>query len=130
MPKTATVKAPAPPHGPPPDAPSMPPPSNAGNHGRNPPVRARAPVKPYPQNALKHGRYALQHRLFAQGLAAQRASLRVLLLHRRLQILNPRNELLPRLAAMARKYDRIFRVRLYQAFHPPDYAKILLFHGG
>lgn len=82
------------------------------------------------QNAVKHGCYALQHRLFAQGLAAQRASLRAILLHRRLQNQNPRNELLPRLAATARKYDRIFHVRLTQALHPPDYAKILLFRGG
>lgn len=131
MPKTATVKSPRP---------AAWSPARRAKHAaaiqrwkpwaKSTGPRTRSGKAISAQNALKHGRYALQHRLFAQGLAAQRASLRVLLLHRRLQILNPRNELLPRLAAMARKYDRIFRVRLYQAFHPPDYAKILLFHGG
>ena len=79
------------------------------------------------QNAYKHGAYALQLRLFNQGLAAQRACVRVILHHRRLALQNPRNELLPRLLADIGKLDRIFRVKLRQALHPPDYAKILLF---
>lgn len=79
------------------------------------------------QNATKHGGYGLQLRLFHQGLKAQRECVRALLLHRRLSSDSPRNELLPRLLADARKLDRIFRVKLRQAFHPPDYAKILLF---
>jgi hypothetical protein len=79
------------------------------------------------QNAYKHGGYALRLRLYNQALAAQRACVRAFLLHHRLAQINPRNELLPRLLADIRKRDRIFRVKLRQALHPPDYAKILLF---
>ena len=79
------------------------------------------------QNAYKHGAYAIQLRLFNQALAAQRQCVRAILAHRRLQLVNPRNELLPRLLADIGKLDRIFHVKLHQALHPPDYAKILLF---
>lgn len=82
------------------------------------------------QNAYKHGAYARQIRLTAQALAAQRHCVRAILLHHRLAQINPRNELLPRLAATIRKFNRIFEVRLYQASSAPDYAKILLFGGG
>ena len=89
--------------------------------------RTRAGKAKSAQNAYKHGGYALQLRLFNQGLAAQRHCVRAILAHRRLWQQNPRNELLPRLLADIRKLDQIFRVRMHQALHPPDYAKILLF---
>jgi hypothetical protein len=79
------------------------------------------------QNAYKHGAYAIQLRLFNQALAAQRQCVRAVLAHRRVWQQNPRNELLPRLLSHVRRLDRIFHVRMHQALHPPDYAKILLF---
>lgn len=91
--------------------------------------RSRAGKAKSAQNAYKHGGYALQLRLLHQALAAQRACVRAALVHRRAHKENPRNELLPRLLCHVLRLDRIFRVRLRQAFHPPDYAKILLFPG-
>ena len=79
------------------------------------------------QNAHKHGRYCRQLRLVNEALRAQRRYLTTLSLYNRLHHHFPRNELLARLRARLYTFDRIFHVRLYQALHAPDYAKILLF---
>lgn len=79
------------------------------------------------QNALKHGGYALDIRLLRQALAAQRASVRAMLLYRRLALQNPRNELLAGLVSTIEKLDRQFQEQAEKAFDTQYYAKILLF---
>lgn len=79
------------------------------------------------QNAYKHGAYSLEHRLVRQALRAHSRSLRLIVLCRRLWLLNPRNELLPRLHALVRTYDRIFHVRLAQALDRERLCKNLAF---
>ena len=79
------------------------------------------------QNAFKHGRHSLERRLASRAFTALGRCIRLIALYRRLWSLNPRNELLPRLHAHIRKFDRIFHVCLSQALERERLCKNLAF---
>lgn len=79
------------------------------------------------QNATKHGAYSLERRLVCQAFRAHSRVLRLIVLYRRLWRLNPRNELLARIHALIRTYDRIFHIRLEQALERERLCKNLAF---